>query len=151
MGHFDGIEKTKIFGTGVYLQPDHLYKLKITKTQVIKTREKGDAFVADYEVLESDSAQDPVGSTRNLYVSLLKNKDTAFSNICQLLIAALGVDYSSPEGKRLADAEIIPSAESLLNEATEKNTLAGKVIRCQTTSKLSKEGKTYTRCVFSPG
>jgi hypothetical protein len=151
MGHFDGIEKAKIFGTGVYLQPDQLYKLKVLKTEVIKTREKGDAFIADFEVIESTSPQDPVGSTRNMYISLLKNKDTAFSNIVQFLVAALGVDYSTPDGKKFAEEDIIPGAKALLDEACEKNTLASKVVRCQSQSKTSKENRAYTRLNFSPG
>src|SRR4029077_11909642 len=116
------------------------------------TREKGRAFVADFEVLESTCDKDPVGTTRNLFILMDKNVDTAFSNICAFLVAAFGVDYSTPEGKRLADTEIIPSAGTLLDEATEKNTLAGKVVRNKTTSKLNKEKtNTYTRNQFSPG
>ena len=106
---FSGLKNAKPSDKGIYLSPGE-YDVEILKVQIIKTRGKGDAFVADFKVTaaseklaEGQAANHPVGSTRNYYQGLA-DTDIAWPELKRFTYAVLGA--STAEDKAKVDENI---------------------------------------------
>lgn len=87
---WDGFEKAEIFGRGRYFKPDFDGVILVKKTFLQSTRNKGPAFIVDFEVLETNHDSHPVGAKQNWYVGMLQ--DSAFSNILGWAAACQGLE-----------------------------------------------------------
>jgi hypothetical protein len=160
--YFKGMAEAKITDRNDYLEPDQKYVLKIKKTFVFATRNKGDAFIAEMEVVSttSKSAKMAPGRTVSWYQSLTK-KDVAFSAIKLFCYAALGVARTDANAETLK--EIDKKIEPLMQEAVEKNSFVNTLVECETASRIAKEQlpgagtpggppvKTFTNHKWEPG
>jgi hypothetical protein len=84
------INEAKLTQGGVYFNPGFHYLLSVHKMHIVETRDKGDMFVADFQILESDDPNRKVG-TKASFAQLLNN-DMAGINIKSLLVALSGID-----------------------------------------------------------
>lgn len=138
MGVFGGIKGAKYSEGGVYLVPG-VYRLKILICKYIKTAQHSgakDAFVAEFEVLESNVADRPSGSTCSWMVTL--DKLPALGNIKQFLLACL------PDA---TEDQIDESAvEFVVNE--QKNPLKDYIVRCSAVNIKTKANRDFTKCKF---
>ncbi len=142
-GYFKGLDKAETYGRGNYMDADKLYKLKVVRTFIQETKAKGDAFIAEFEVVESNSDKHPKGTKVSWYQSLL-SKDIAYAELKKFMYAVLGVDENK-DSKRIA-TEIDPGLDEAMNEAVNTNALEGAVIKCQTQGITTKaKGLPFTR------
>lgn len=87
---FAGMEKAQIFGKGQYFsEGDFLVR---TKSMKVNDGHNGLCFIAEFEVLQSTSAKDPVGATRSWVVKMGPTNKNAFSDIKSLIFALTGKD-----------------------------------------------------------
>lgn len=145
MSKFAGLRKATLGPSRYpYLEPEQKYKLRLTKTYVIETRDKGDAFIAEFDILESTSPNLKPGTKASFYQGMVK-KDTAFGSIKGLTYAVLGLDpEKTADAKKIAE-EVDPVIEAELDRAIETNHMAGATLGCQTVTRVSKTtGKPYT-------
>lgn len=145
--YFAGARNAPVFERGIYMEPNNKFLLKLTRTFVKATREKGDAFIAEFEIVESTSPTQKVGSKVNWYQGLVK-KDIAFGSIKELFYALLGksLQNNAEEIRRDIDPEI----EELMQEAVTSNSLADTLVRCQTSVRVTKDKKDFTQHTWSP-
>lgn len=148
-GYFQGLQDSKVYERGVFLEPGGTYKLELKKTIVKQTRASGDGFIAEFKVLESNNPKNPAGSDASWFQGL-KDKDVAFGAIKEFLYALMGYDVKDKASREKAKAELDPVIEKLVNEAISQNVLAGKTISCQTSSKLTKNKVNFTVHTWSP-
>lgn len=148
-GYFAGLREAKTFQKGVYFLQDCKYKLKIKKTHVIETQDKGDAFIAEFEVLECSDPRHVPGFEVSWYQGLV-NKNVAFGQLKLFFYACMGADpnNSKDAGKiQEIDAEI----EDAMKEAVETNSLEGTVLFCQTKKAITKKNRVeITEHLWSP-
>ncbi len=147
--YFKGLKEAKVNNRLPYFESGQLYKLRLDKTFVFETRDKGDAFIANFTILETTGTQ-KVGSQVAWYQGLVKNKDTAFGAIKSLMYALMGAD---PNSEADADkiAEIDLEVEDEMNKAIEENHMAGTEVKCQTVERIGKDsGKPYTATNWLP-
>ncbi len=137
--YFNGLRDAKVTQRLPFMDPNHMYKLKLEKTHVIETRDKGDAFIAEFEVLATTSPNHKVGTRVGYFQSLLK-KDIAFANIKLLLYSCLGLDYSS-EADQAKIQEVDKEIDAEMNKAVTENHMAGAVLRCQTVERIGRDSK----------
>lgn len=107
--NFAGLKNAKPSDKGVYLSPGE-YDVEIIKCQVIHTRGKGDAFVADFKLIASQEKRPegapqnhPVGSIRNYYQGL-QDTDVAWPELKRFAYAVLGA--ASAEDKAKVDENV---------------------------------------------
>lgn len=153
MGIWDGIENAQITKRGKYLPAGHNFTLLIKKCDLITTRDKGDAFVVDFEVVESTDPNTPVGAERNWYQSTTDKN--VFQGAVKLFVAAVyGYDYSTMKDR--FDREVGPSlaaiAEaSLFKDGAGKNALAGQRVKVSTVEVTTvKRQQKFTRHDWAP-
>lgn len=137
MGHFTGINKVEVGNTYAYIEEGDL-TLKINNVQLKETRDKGDSYIVDFEVLQSNNEGNPVGSKPSWYQSIIK-KDIAFGQITKFLEAATNTSIKDEHREDLAEASIASDQP-----------LRGKVVRVKAENVISKAGGTYTRVKFFP-
>lgn len=87
---FAGMDKAAMFGSGQYFSEGN-YRVA-TKSLKVNNGFKGLCFIAEFEVLESTSAKDPIGATRSWVVKMGATNKNAFSDIKSLIFALTGVD-----------------------------------------------------------
>lgn len=139
MGAFKGtgLRNAQVFEKGVYLQPGN-FKLQITTCLTKKTLQSGNAFIAEFKVLESSDPQaHPVGSKATWYQGI-DNILVAYPSLKTFVYSVLGFSY--PRDKEKCLAEVDPVIEDLLDEAIDKGAFNGKTVEVQTYLK-KKEGK----------
>lgn len=143
------IGKVDIYGgTGSYFPPDGEFKLKVLKTFGLETRKSGDAFIVDFEVLESDVESVKVGSKKNWYQGL-SNQDVAFPSIKKFMLELLQIDVEDEEQMEEFEENLPDLMEQVGDEAWNKDNvdvtdhlLHGKTIALQTVGIITKEKKT---------
>ena len=145
--YFKGLREAKISDRPPYFEPNQTYEVKLLKTFVLETREKGDAFIAEFEVIKSSSPNQRPGSVVAFYQGLTK-KDVAFANIKQLVYAVLGVDPTKDADK--IAREVDPEIENEMQKAIEKNHMAGARVKCVTSTRKSQKGVDFTQHRWSP-
>jgi hypothetical protein len=140
MGVFGGVTGAKYSEGGVYLVPG-VFRLKVVICKHIKTGAhtgSKDAFVAEFEVLESNAPQLPPGTLVSWMAML--HHTPAMGNIKNFLGAAI------PEHVEKG-IEIDESvAEYAVNEAA--NPLADRIVRCSAVNTKTKAGRDFTKCKF---
>jgi hypothetical protein len=150
MGIWDGIEKAEITKRGVYLQPGHEYTLRIKKCDLIETRDKGDAYVVDFEVVESTCDKDPPGQERNWYQST-RDKNVFLGAVKGFLAAVYGYDLSTMEDR--FDRELAPALAAIAHgsQVEHGNTLAGQLVKVRTKQIITEKKKQeFTRHDWFP-
>jgi hypothetical protein len=153
MGIWDGIEKAEITKRGKYLSAGHKFTLKIKKCDIISTRDKGDAFVVDFDVVDTTDPNHPVGAERNWYQSCT-DKNVFQGAVKQFVAAIYGYDLSTM--KERFDREVGPSLAAICEAALCKdgkgsNSLAGQVVKVSTVAiKTQKRGMDFTRHDWEP-
>lgn len=135
MSNFSGIEKATVMQGGVYPVPG-AYTLKINQVKEGKTRHKEDFFCAEFEVIESDAADRPVGTPMSWIV--MYKHDSALNNIKSFFAAAAQLP-----------AETI-TEEVSLKFIGEKQPLAGRVVKAIATNVKTKSGGDFTKMVWNP-
>lgn len=152
MSDWKNIGKAKIFGSsGKYFPPDGEFRLRAVKSFSKETRKSGDAFIVDFEVLESDHDDVKVGQTYNWYQST-QDPDVAFPAIKQFVMTLFCVDEDDADMMEQFEEGL----EDLMDEAGdskwEKSTVDatehpfnGRQILLTTYSKITqKNGKEFT-------
>lgn len=151
------VGKAKIWSSqGNYFPQDGSFKLRVIRSFTIKTRTKGDAFIVDFEVLESNHDEVKQGDTKNWYRSL-QDPDIAFGNIKEFMMALLSID-DLDEDEMASFEEELPG---LMEEAgsdewnskkmdVEEHPLNGRTIGLETRGVLTREGKEFTVHDWSP-
>lgn len=142
---FSGVENAQIFERGNFLPPGGKYRLRVMRTIVKKTRKSGDAFIAEFEVIESDLDEVKVGSRYSWFQKLV-DTDVAFPAIKEFIATLLGFDVRDKEGMKEFNGKV----KSVLQEASEEyskeedHPLHGLEILCETYQKETKQGKDFT-------
>jgi hypothetical protein len=126
-----GLAGAEVYERGKFLEADKAYKLKIVKTIFKTTRKKDKAFIAEFEVLESNSEKFPKGSKGTWYQST-KEENLAMSEIRKF--------FNAVAGEAVPDEEI----EELVDDAIDNNALKGEIVMCQTEMIKTKEGDDFT-------
>jgi len=148
MGLFSGIEKAEISERGKYISPGFLGKLRVKKTLAKESVKSGLAFIVEFDVLESNLDEHPVGSSATWFQKM-QDKTVAFPAIKAFVAAVSGVH----PGDRDAMAEINAEMENILDEATSNetnNALVGQEVNLETFSTKTKKGFDFTRHNWSP-
>lgn len=140
--YFKGMRDAKTNSRLPYFEANQLYKLQLDKTYVFETRDKGDAFIAEFTIIDTTGTQ-KAGSKVSFYQSLVK-KDTAFGSIKLLIYAILGLDPNLEKDAAKIEKDVDPNIEEEMQKAITENHMAGAMLKCQTMEKVSKDGKTYT-------
>ena len=141
------VGKAKIFDKGSYLEPGK-YKLKLLKCFTLETRNKGDAFIAEFEVLESDNDDIQVGSTKNWYQGV-RDKDIAFSSIKEFMKYLMQVDESDEENWEEFEEKLPEIMEDISQEKfkqldAEDHPLHGRLINVECYMKKTREENDFT-------
>lgn len=135
MGRFTGIENAPVseklphFEVGRYL-------LRVDAVKCITARGKGDMFISEFTVLESDGeGANPKGSRVSQVIPL--SLDTALGNIKQFVSALTGEELKSVSEK-MVDNLVSP-----------KNPAAGTVVRAEAFIIAKKNGEPFTKIAYS--
>ena len=84
--YFAGMDKAPMFGSGQYFSADFKGVVK-TRSMKVNNGFKGLCFIAEFEVVESNTDKDPVGSTRSYVVKMGPENRNAFADIKALVFA----------------------------------------------------------------
>lgn len=148
MGLFSGIDKAEISEKGKYIAPGFVGKLRVRRTLAKDSIKSGLAFIVEFDVLETNLDEHPVGSSATWYQKMT-DKTVAFPSIKAFVAAASGVHM----GDRDAMQEISQEMEDILDEATTNetdNALVGQEVRVETFSTKTKKGFDFTRHNWLP-
>lgn len=138
---FKGLRNANVFEKGVYLDAGGDFLLEVNKCIVKHTRGKGDAFIVEFKVLESNKEKNTVGSKCSWYQGIT-NTDVAWPAIKEFTYALLGKDYSNKDDRKYCEEKIDPKIEELVDAAVgDDNKFKGMKVRVQTSSKITKEKK----------
>lgn len=149
MGIFSGIEKAEISERGKYLPPGFVGKLKVRRTLAKDSVKSGLAFIVEFEVLESNHDEFPVGSSATWFQKMT-DRTVSLPAIKAWLAAVSGIH---PGDRATIDAEIGASMESILDEACQNetnNNLIGLEVLVETVGQKTKKGFDFTRHNWLP-
>lgn len=134
---------------GLYFEPGN-YLARINRCRMIETREKHDAFVAEFEVLESDNEDRPVGCKPALFVDMDgKFPELALGNVTDFVRAGLAC-CAAQNGEEHPPIESIGLDKETMKAVTgEDNILAGTFIQIYAFNKPTREGRDFTRFDWS--
>lgn len=140
-----------IFERGNYFSPGR-YKLRLLRCLSKQTQKSGVAFIAEFEVLESDNPAHQIGSKGTYFVKMA-NPQQGFSNILEMMTAILGFDISNAEHVRQIDTQLRPQLAALMTSLETQGTavLQGHetvAVECRVT--LTKAQKEFTLHVWAP-
>lgn len=150
---FAGLSDAKLFENGVFLQPDHDYKMKVERLLVKKARKGFNAFILEGTILSSTSDKDPVGSKRS-WLQKMEPEETAWPAIKGFFYALLGYNYA--EDKAFLLANVDPQLNALAKSAIEDSgpkpqPFKGRTVGVRTTGTITKAAqKPFTRHDFYP-
>lgn len=140
-----------IFERGNYFNPGR-YKLRLLRCLSKQTQKSGIAFIAEFEVLESDNPAHPIGSKGTYFVKMAQQQQ-AFSNILEMMAAVLGFDITNKEHVTQIDQQLRPQLAGLMTALETQGTavLGGR----ETTSvecriKLTQRNTEFTLHTWSP-
>lgn len=148
MGLFSGIDKAEIAEKGKYLSTGFVGKLRVRRTLAKDSIKSGLAFIVEFDVVESNLEEHPVGSSATWYQKMT-DKTVALPAIKSFVLAASGVDPAN----RDAMAEINSEIEGILDEATTNetnNALVGQEVFVTTFSTKTKKGFDFTNHRWTP-
>lgn len=134
-----GLKDAKASKRGVYLD-EGTYLLKVKNTLWVTPFDGPEAFVAEFEVVESTNKEKhPIGSERSWYRGM-RFKDSALGEVKSFTYATLSLDESVPEDREKM-AKVDEHIEELVERAINQNTFAGKLIRCDVSKGKSTKKK----------
>jgi hypothetical protein len=133
MGIFGNISSATYSDGGVYLLPG-VYRLKIKSCIYKKTRKGQDAFIVEFEVVESTNTERLPGSTCSWMVTM--DKEPALGNIKQFIAEAV---EQAMEAINEQIAEAVVAAQ---------NPLAGRFVRCSAVNIKTKANRDFTKVKF---
>lgn len=148
---WSGVGKVEVYGNqGRYFPWNGDFKLRVIRTFTIQTRKKQDAFIVDFEVLESDTDSVKVGSIYNWYQDL-SDEDIGFPAIKDFMLNLFNIDTSDEEELE----EFEDNLEEMMEEAgdtkwskknadVDEHPLNGRTIGLATSHKLTNQGKDFT-------
>ena len=134
MGMFDGIEGASSSKGGVYLLPGN-YLLAVQAAKIGSSRNKGDFFVVEFEIVSSDNPERPVGSRVSWMT--MKNNDAFLGNVKGFAQAALD----------MAEDDI--TAEDIEAMIDDEQPLVGVQVKAQATNIVTRAGKDFTKVFWS--
>jgi hypothetical protein len=153
------MESAKGMGGGQYFKGEGRFLVK-TKRLFVNQGHKGKFFVAEFEVLESTSPQDPVGCTRS-WVAPLEGERAkySFSDVKNLVFAITGQDPKGvgdpsenpklhQEATQLVMAACDP--EYAKKNKIDPTDLIDQEVGLETFAKGTKKGGTFTVHSWSP-
>lgn len=150
MSIIDDINSAPMGDTGgQYLPPKFLGKVRVESVQEYKTRTKGDAFIAELEVVESNLPEVAVGG---VYSWFQKMNESAPREIKNFLAACKGFDPYAP-GAADAFSRAFPKkelAELYAAAVGEGNALGDTVLSVETYGKKTKAKTDFTVHRFTP-
>lgn len=122
--------------SGVYPEPGVYPILRIDVAKVIESRKGDKLFCAEMEILDSQVAERPAGTTMSWMANLTKH-DAAAGNVRKFLASAAGitVEQVDPEGSRAA--------------VSPQNPLHGRLVRLEAVATKTRAGGDFTLCKFS--
>ena len=145
------IGQAPIFERGNYFNPGR-YKLRLLRCLSKQTQKSGVAFIAEFEVLESDNPAHPIGSKGTFFVKMTQQQQ-AFSNIKEMMAAVLGFDISNPEHMKQIEQQLSPQLPALMTALETQGTvvLGGKetvAVECRV--KMTQRNTEFTLHVWAP-
>lgn len=148
------LKNAEVFGRGQYLKAGFQYKLKFLKMFTLKTRNKGQALIVDFEVMESTCPEIPVGQVRNWYQSL-QDEDVAFPSIKEFLLQLFAIDQSNEEEVEKFEDKMEDLMEECADDAfrekdASEHPMNGMHIQVTTWEKETQKGKPFTVHDWAP-
>lgn len=151
--------------SGQYFQSGGRYRLRL-KGGKVNAGFKGTFFIAEFEVLESDKAEDPVGSTRSYTVRLDNKQRDPFGDIKALIFPLVfGLEPSKVPPPDV-DLELHTKAAQLTmilvdpayaaKVGAPPGVLDGRTVRLETVAKptaptaVRPQGGTFTKHLWTP-
>lgn len=133
---------------GVYFKPGN-YTAQIVRCKEIETRGKDVAFIAEFEIVESDNPECPVGYRPSFYVADDPEYPTmALGNIMDFLRAGLA-SLATAQGDPIDPEDVQVDKEIAESSTGEENLLAGAFVRVYAYNKPTRKGNDYTRFEWS--
>jgi len=145
------IGQAPIFERGNYFNPGR-YKLRLLRCLSKQTQKSGVAFIAEFEVLESDNPAHPIGSKGTFFVKMIQQQQ-AFSNILEMVAAVLGFDITNPQHIAQIDQGLRPQLPGLMTALETQGTsvLQGhETVSVECRIIMTKANKEFTLHVWSP-
>jgi hypothetical protein len=142
-----GVGSAQLFERGKFLHPGR-YTLEVVKTILKHTRKSGDAFIVEFEVLETtDDEKHPVG-TKATWFQKLSDTDIAFPAIKDFMRNLMGIDLND----KAAMLEFSQGVDGLLGKSiNEPETLKGNRIKVECYMTRTKgKGLDFTVHQWSP-
>lgn len=141
MGFFDGLSQAPVYEKGQFFEPGD-YKLDIQKVIPAKSTRKGDMFIVEFVVLESNNPNVPPGSRRTWMQKLL-DKQIAFPAIVEFVIAASGV--STDDKETVAKVRgVIEDVMNQCNASNDDNPLTGRQVYLNAFQRKTLKGTDFT-------
>lgn len=157
---WEEMETATIGGGGNYLPSGFNGVVRIKRCHFHKGFEQDLAFIAEYEVIESNMPGIAVGASYSWYQGKLEDKKmrtTALGEIKGFIAAVIGID---PGNKSAVDAEVAPQLRTLIGNGlgdTEAlitgtaNGFEGECVHVETWNKVTRENKKdFTKHKFTP-
>lgn len=139
--YFKGLGQAKTFERGSPFRQEGSYLLKIKKCILKQTRDKGPAFIAEFEVLETSTPnEDPKGVTRSWFQKL-QDKDVGFGAVKEFMYGVIGVNTQDAAAVAKADLTI----EDDIADACDNNEMEGQLVKLETTKVTTKKNQPFTR------
>lgn len=133
-------EKASSTQGGLYFKPGN-YLVQIQRCKMITTRDKHEAFIAEFKVHESDNAELPINSEPALYIDMDgKFPESALGDVKEFMEAGLS-SLAKQHGVHVEEAT--PQLAKAITE--EENLLAGAWLSVNAYNKLTKSGGDFTR------
>lgn len=148
---FSQIGTAPIFERGNYFNPGR-YKLRLLKCLSKQTQKSGVAFIAEFEVLESDNPAHQIGSKGTFFVKM-QQQQQAFSNILEMIVALLGFDIKNKEHVTQIDQQLRPQLPGLMTALETQGTvvLGGRdTVSVECRIKLTQRNTEFTLHAWSP-
>jgi hypothetical protein len=145
------IGQAPIFERGNYFNPGR-YKLRLLRCLSKQTQKSGTAFIAEFEVLESDNPAHPIGSKGTYFVKM-QQQQQAFSNILEMMAALLGFDITNKDHVTQIDQQLRPQLAGLMTALETQGTavLGGReTVSVECRIKLTQRNTEFTLHTWSP-
>lgn len=143
---FSGVSAAQLSETGNYFPyAKGRYTCAISRVMMKKSRQSGELFTVELEVLESSHPEVFEGETRTWQVKM-SNVDTAPSNLKMFALAMLGVKATDPAGV----AKVLSKIEKALDDACNEGKYNGVNVTVDTDPITTKGGNPFTKLTFAP-
>ncbi len=148
------IGSAPIFERGNYFNAGR-YKLHLIRCLSKETNKSGTAFIAEFEVMESDNPAHQIGSKGTFFVKMASQQDRqiGFSNILEMMAALLGFDIKNAAHVSQIDQQVKPQLPAMMYALETQGTgvLQGREyvsVECRVT--LTRNQREFTLHSWSP-